>query len=131
MACAKVDLGDFLERMTIEPFVDGASDCILTVADWIVLNGHPDPAEPYRGRYSTARERRKLIAEACGIHALMAGGAIRAGLRWTDQPQRGDVGLVRIGRRKIAAICLGERWAMKGDGLVVAAADEVLMAWSI
>lgn len=131
MARLEVNLGAFLERMTVERFVDGASDCILTVADWIVLNGHPDPAEPYRGRYSTARERGKLIAEACGIQALMAGGAIRAGLRWTDQPQRGDVGLVRIGRRKIAAICLGGRWAMKGDGLVVAAADEVLMAWSI
>lgn len=131
MACTEVDLGAFLERMTVEPFVDGASDCILTVADWIVLNGRPDPAEPYRGRYSTVRQRRKLIAEACGIHALMAGGAIRSGLKWTEQPQRGDVGLIRIGRQKIAAICLGERWAMKGDGLVVAAADEVLMAWSI
>ncbi|WP_341020666.1 DUF6950 family protein [Brevundimonas diminuta] len=131
MARLEVELGAFLERMTAERFVDGTSDCILTVADWIVLNGYPDPAEPYRGRYSTARERRRLIAEACGIHALMAGGAIRSGLKWTEQPQRGDVGLIRIGRRKIAAICLGERWATKGDGLVVAAADEVLMAWSI
>lgn len=131
MAGAEVDLGAFLERMTVEPFADGAYDCILTVADWIVMNGHPDPAASYRGRYSTVRQRRKLIAEACGIHALMAGGAIRSGLKWTEQPQRGDVGLIRIGRQKIAAICLGERWAMKGDGLVVAAADEVLMAWSI
>lgn len=131
MASAEVNLGAFLERMTMEPFVDGASDCIMTVADWVVLNGHPDPAAPYRGRYSTARERRKLIAEACGIHSLMAGGAIRAGLAWTEQPQRGDIGLIRIDRRNIAAICLGERWAMKGDGLVVAHADEVLMAWSI
>jgi len=131
MAGAEVDIGAFLERMTVEPFEDGVSDCILTVADWIVLNGYPDPAEPYRGRYSTARERRKLIVEAGGIHALMAAGSSRSGLRSTERPHPGDVGLIRLGRRKIAAICLGERWAMKGDGLVVAAADEVLMAWSI
>ncbi|HWW11378.1 MAG TPA: hypothetical protein VN018_02595, partial [Brevundimonas sp.] len=62
-------LDDYLETMARRPFGDGEADCILTVADWIVLRGHPDPAESYRGRYSTALGRERLLRRLGGLLA--------------------------------------------------------------
>lgn len=124
-------LSAFLDDMARRPFADGTADCILMPADWVVLKGHPDPAAPYRGTYSTPEERKRVIREAFGIRALVAGGAIRAGLAWAAEPQREDVGLIRFGGRLVGAICLGARWAMKGEGIVVGPADDVLMAWRV
>jgi len=124
-------LSTFLEDLARQPFVDGAADCVLSVADWIVLKGHPDPAEPYRGRYRTALGRQRLIRRSGGLMALMSDGAARAGLSETTNPVRGDVGLIEAYGQTVAAICLGERWAIKGDGLVVAPAECLLMAWRV
>lgn len=128
---AGVDLSAFLEDLSRQPFVDGAADCVLSVADWIVLSGHPDPAQPYRGRYRTALGRQRLIRQSGGLHVLMSEGAARAGLTETTTPVRGDVGLIVAHGQTVAAICLGERWAIKGDGLVVAPAERILMAWRV
>ena len=128
---AGVDLSAFLDDLARQPFVDGAADCVLSVADWIVLRGHPDPAAPYRGRYRTALGRQRLIRKSGGLAALMSEGAARAGLIETTNPVRGDVGLIVAHGQTVAAICLGERWAIKGDGLVVAPAERLLMAWRV
>jgi len=132
MAGAQVaDLGRFLERMTSEPFVDGATDCILTVSDWIVLNGHPDPAEPFRGRYRTALGRERILRREGGLLSLMQRGADRASLQQTASPRPGDVGLVSMSGLELAAICLGARWAAKGLGVVVAEPEEIIRAWRV
>lgn len=124
-------LDNFLDDLARQPFIDGAADCVLSVADWIVLRGHRDPAEPYRGRYRTALGRQRLIRKSGGLPALMSEGAARADLIKTTNPVRGDVGLIVAHGQTVAAICLGERWAIKGDGLVVAPAERVLMAWEV
>ena len=124
-------LAAFLDDMARRPFADGTADCILTVANWVALNGHPDPAEPFRGRYRSALGRERIVRREGGMLATMEAGAARAGLQPTENPKRGDVGLIVCKAQAIAAICLGERWAMKGPGLVVEPADELLKAWSI
>lgn len=125
-------LDAFLEKMAATPFVDGQSDCVLTVADWIVLNGHPDPAAPYRGRYRTALGRERLLKRSSGLHALMAAGAVRSGLLPAKAPVRGDVGTLRYGGQVLAGICLGSRWAVKSSrGLDALQPDEILFAWSV
>lgn len=132
MAGAQVaDLGRFLERMTSEPFVDGATDCILTVSDWIVLSGHPDPAEPFRRRYRTVLGRERILRGEGGLLALMQRGADRASLQQTVSPRPGDVGLVSMAGLELAAICLGARWAAKGLGVVVAEPEEIIRAWRV
>lgn len=128
--CAGVELEQFLEGMARRPFSDGEADCILTVADWVVANGHPDPAEPFRGRYRTALGRERIARREGGMLAVMEAGAARAGLEAAESPLRGDVGLVRMGDWTVAAICLGGLWAAKGKGLTVGPA-EVLKAWRI
>lgn len=125
------DLGAYLERMTSEPFIDGATDCILSVADWIALHGYPDPATPFRGRYSTPLGRARIVRREGGLQAIMSDGAERSGLSETTTPIPGDVGLVRLCDLEIAAICLGKRWAAKGAGLVVGEPEEILKAWRV
>lgn len=123
-------LEQFLDDMARRPFADGTADCILTVADWIVLNGRPDPAKSYRGRYRTALGRERIVRREGGMLAVMDAGAARAGLESTESPLRGDVGLVRMSDRTVAAVCLNRLWAAKGPGVVVGPA-EVLKAWRV
>lgn len=124
-------LDAFLETMACRPFDDGKTDCILTVADWIVLNGHPDPAEPYRGRYSTALGRERLQRRLGGLRAVMDAGAFRSGLSCVRRAKRGDVGLIRSNGEELAAICLGRLWAAQGAGLMVARPQRILKAWRV
>lgn len=125
-------LDAFLEQMAATPFVDGKADCVLTVADWVVLNGRPDPAQPYRGRYRTALGRERLLKRNFGLQTVMAGGALRAGLKPAPVPARGDVGTLRHGSQILAGICLGKRWAVKSSrGIDVLLPDEIILAWSV
>ena len=126
-------LDAFLETVAASPFADGERDCALTVADWVgAATGSPDPAAHLRGRYRTALGRERLLKRLGGLEAVMVDCARRAGLTEVANPVRGDVGLIRLNGLSIAAICLGERWAIKSDrGLTVEPADEVLRAWRV
>lgn len=118
--------------MAATPFVDGTADCALTVADWVMAaTGCPDPADHLRGRYRTALGRERLLRRQGGLEAVMTVCAAKAGLSETTNPVRGDVGLIRTGGQTLAAICLGGRWAAKGQGVLVAPADAVLKAWRV
>lgn len=124
-------LTDVLEWMAETPFVDGKTDCVLVVADWLMLSGYADAAAPWRGRYHTALGRARLLKREGGIEAVMIAGAKRIGLKETATPLEGDVGLVRLSGQDQAAICLGDLWAAKGRGLVVAEPEVVLRAWAV
>lgn len=126
-------LDAFLERMAATPFVDGKADCALTVADWVVAaTGCDDPAHDLRGRYSTALGRERLLKRKGGLHAVMAGCAIRAGLLPASTPERGDVGTLRHGGQVLAGICMGERWAVKSSsGVSALKPDEIILAWRV
>lgn len=125
-------LDQFLDRMAATPFRDGRSDCALTVADWVVdQRGCPDPAADLRGRYGSPSARQKLLKGRGGFRRVMEVCAERAGLERTRRPVRGDVGLVVFGKRPTAAICLGDRWAAKGAGVVVETPRRIIVAWRI
>lgn len=126
-------LDDFLETMAATPFVDGTADCALTMADWaMVATGCPDPAAHLRGRYRTPFGRERLLQRRGGLANVMADCAARAGLSETTTPVRGDIGLIRWGRRPYAAIFLGQRWVVKSsEGVTVRAADVVIRAWRV
>lgn len=125
-------LPEFLDHMASTPFVDGQNDCALVVADWTMqATGCADPAFDLRGQYSTPLGRERLLRRHGGLKAVMTVCAERAGLARTRRPKRGDIGLVRIAGQSIAAICLGDLWAAKGEGLVVERASRVIAAWRI
>lgn len=132
MNSSEARLENFLETMAATPFADGASDCALTVADWVMTaRSCPDPALGLRGQYRSAAERDALLKSIGGLKAAMTAAAARAGLKTTRQPRRGDVGLVTLSGRMLAGICLGRSWAAKGDGLVVEIPRRVLKAWRV
>lgn len=125
-------LDAFLERIAATPFVDGQSDCALTIADWVILaTGCPDPADHLRGQYDSPLQRERLLRRLGGLETVVEDCARRALLPETLGPRRGDIGVVRVGKQVLTAICLGERWAIKGEGVVVAAADHVYRAWRV
>lgn len=125
-------LDDFLERMAATPFVDGATDCVLTPADWVIENAWPDPAADLRGRYRTALGRERLLRRLGGIEQVVSQRMSAAGLIPTDVPQRGDVGLVALHGLIFGGIFLGERWAIQSKaGLYSASPERVVRAWSV
>lgn len=126
-------LAAFLETMAGRRFQDGRADCGLTDADWVRAATGMDPAAHLRGRYATALGRERLLRRLGGLEAVMADCAARAGLRPTDDPGRGDVGLVESDAVELAAICLGRgRWAAQSrDGLAVFGVERVIRAWRV
>lgn len=132
-------LAAFLDTMAASPFEDGAADCGLTVADWVmVATDCPDPAHDVRGRYRTALGRERMVRRAGGLVALVERCANRASLPETDSPFSNDIGVIRVGDQTLAGICLGTgwagcvRWALKTrEGLSVVPSDEVLRAWRV
>jgi hypothetical protein len=118
-----VELTRFLREHARRPFQWGICDCCLFLADWIAYRDGVDPACHLRGTYSTEREMRHLLKARGGIFEVVASCAARADLCITDNPQAGDVGLVKVaiklwrGRAvlvPVGAIAVGrELWAIK------------------
>lgn len=128
-------LGTFLDRAARTPFAWGGFDCGLWLADWLVTCGHLDPAAALRGTYADQAGAEAIIAAAGGLPALLGGFAAQLGLAQTGAPKRGDVGVVlgltRDGLAPGGAICIGERWALLGQGEVIFVRPPVLAAWSV
>ncbi len=116
------DLADFIEASRRRPWRWGEHDCTLFGADWIVQRIGRDPAETWRGGYATARECRDLLDSHGGLLAIVRDSLAMIGLRETDDPQTGDVGIVRapaetpdgVMPREIAAVRQGDMWVCRG-----------------
>ena len=126
-------LDAFLEEATARTFRDGEWDCQLFPAAWVLRITGLDPASEWRGRYSTALGRERILRREGGPLPVMTRGAESVGLQRTNEPKRGDVGLIRVDGRHFGAICLGERWAVVDAkrGLAVTKPDAVLRAWEV
>jgi len=129
-------LAAFISALATHPMVWGQSDCVMMAADWIRSRGHPDPAEPYRGRYKTELGCARLLTKAGGVLAIMQSGAARIGLQITDAPQVGDVGCIMVitpsGRSSEAgALCDGRLWVTMGRAGILAASVAPLRAWRV
>lgn len=103
------DLSAYLTRATTLPWVWGRSDCTIWVADWCVLRFGFDPAAGFRGRYHDRAGAERLIA--AGLARTIA--PCMTPLRVTRHPHPGDVGIINVGGREVAAICTGPRWAFR------------------
>jgi hypothetical protein len=147
------DLAAFILESRRTAFAYGALDCLLWPADWIVLNGHPDPAAPYRGRYRSLRGALSFVKAAGGVLQLAEAGAERAELipiepadavsgdvgvgffegGATDAGDGEPIGLIRAGDRW-AAPCGSRATARRQElalqGPVIGAA-EILAAWKV
>ncbi|ESQ86601.1 hypothetical protein ABAC460_23095 [Asticcacaulis sp. AC460] len=122
-------LDDFLSRLSATRFAYGLSDCAKTIAAWLVENGHPDLSEPF-GVYDEGGAE-ALLRHFGGLVALCEHGL--TSLRVTDQPRRGDVGVVSAAGllEPMMAICTGKRWALQGRRGVLICPAKCLKAWTV
>ena len=120
-------IDDYLTAATRLPWIWGTSDCTIWVADWCVRHFTHDPAAAFRGMYDDEAGAEKLIA--AGLVRTIAPWMVP--LRITCAPVAGDVGIIDIRGREVAAIWAGRRWAFRtprGLGEVPARA---IISWGL
>lgn len=114
-------------------------DCCLLMADWLVMQGCPDPMADRRGTYSARGEYQKLLHSEGGLVESCSARFARIGLI-PSRPLRGAAAVVmapfavRNGRvfwRPTGAICLSDklRAVVSSAGLSIAPLP-VMTAWS-
>ena len=110
----------------------GASDCILTGADWVREVEGWDPADGWRGTYDTEEEAEAWLTLGGGLVQMIDQRLNRPRVA---EPCVGFVGVVPVlgvnGRAEVTAICTGERWAAKSPrGLWIGRAEPVAI-WRV
>jgi uncharacterized protein DUF6950 len=130
------DLPAFLERTAARPFSWGDHDCLLLLCDWIALKHGADAGARWRGTYHTRLGANRILKRWGGAVMLLDQAFGPLGLRRTEEPQAGDVGVVRgMGAKAPAdfgAIFTGARWAglALGGGLLAGKAEPIA-AWRV
>jgi hypothetical protein len=103
----------FYAETIVKPFAWGTLDCSLSVGDWAVLNGHPDPASHLRGAYDSEATCRALIAARGGLVEVFRDCSARANLKPLYEPRFGCAAVIGSARRldrQWGAIWNGRRW---------------------
>lgn len=125
-------LRDFIMEYIDRPFVWGADDCSLFVADWWFNRHGIDPAAHLRGTYSDQSGKVALVTAAGGLVRLVDDCARRVGSPRTRHPVEGDIAVVLIDGVYFSAICAGDMWAIRSESGVIFTADaKVVRAWAV
>ena len=123
---------DAIIRAAGTPMIWGTDDCCLFVADIIAEGTGIDPAEPWRGKYTSEDE----------AAVVMPGGIVKTvdrrcrELGWSKVPPEkadiGDIGISRNDGKPAVVIRYGEWWVGRCDGGVTyTPPDLVFLAWSV
>jgi hypothetical protein len=126
----------FLRDLAGRPFRYGEVDCILALADWLLLTGrNRDPAEAYRGTYSDEDGYLAILRPAGGLARFVRSMAAEMCLARV-RPATAECGAIAVVRHQgqhFGAIrCPSGRWAIKcNDGLVFARDIRVVAAWGV
>jgi len=107
------------------PFIWGTRDCTLWVADWCDLHFGFDPAASIRGQYSTANGARRIT----GPDLTEFVAPYLAPLALKPAPMVGDIGVIFVSDRKVAAICSGAFWAIKTAEAVAFLRTDPIAIW--
>jgi len=121
-------LAEFLAARESMAFAWGSNDCGLFVADAVQeITGH-DPAQSFRGKYTTAKGAASVVKKAGGMAAI---GASCFGEEIApSMAQPGDIGLAVLEGRETLLLCIGSDWAGPGEaGMVRLKTSDVSRAW--
>ena len=125
-------LSQFLKAAAHRKVIEGQDDCMIWLADWVLLNTGKDPAEGWRGKYSK-KEARQAIAEAGGL-LRVASRSMRA-CEMERVPaasvRAGDVGIVRVDRMHVGAIRAHAGWAVRLRSGIAFGHLHVAAAWRV
>lgn len=109
----------------------GQVNCASFVAVWLQCAGHPG-APDVTAILPTAEDAPRLVRSYGNLRNLGVAIANKAMLPETEAPKRGDIGLVRMGKKSLFAICTGDgQWVVKADGGLVYAPLPVVRAWKV
>lgn len=112
-------------------------DCMTFAASWVEACTGIDPAAEFRGTYDTQEGAEELIAAHGGLVALAGRQLAAVGAKRVQNPQSGDVGIVRaqvgIDRvKEVAAIRFGPKcWAALSPVRVIAKPFEHVAVWRL
>jgi hypothetical protein len=135
-------LTEYLDHAASVPWGWGSTmDCIIFPSDWVKVARGLDPAERYRGRYSTADEAQALIRAEGGYVPMVRYEMDRLGLEETFSPKDGDVGVIMVDVQHyqhelpvcgaIGAIRCGGLWVARAAFGLRAGSFTHLAAWTI
>lgn len=134
-------LTTFLIDLAGRPFVWGQLDCVLALADWVLASGrNRDPAEGFRGTYSTEDDCVAVLQAQGGVLRVVARSADDLCLERVDPAAAppGSIAVVRYGRKGQRTHHYGAirtpsgRWAIKlNDGLMFVSDVGVAAAWRV
>jgi hypothetical protein len=116
----------------------GGEDCMTFCATWVSSVLGQDPAESFRGTYSTEEEAHLLAERHGGMVAFADELLLPIGLRRTLTPRTGDVGIINVpydvrgNTKDVAAIRFGPLWAFMSPVRVVARrVDNCVASWRV
>ncbi len=116
---------------------EGGDDCLMFCASWVAEVTGVDPVAEFRGTYDSAEGAMAIIDRNGGMVALVDAVAKRAGLKRTDNPQTGDIGIIIAPSglddrmKEIGAIRYGPNWAALGPSGVVGKKVDFVAAWRL
>lgn len=131
----------FLRDYAGRRFAYGTTDCVLFLADWLLVCGrNRDVAEDFRGTYTTEDACFALLRAHGGLLRIVARHARELALPpvWPASAPAGAIGVIRYRpegetERHLGAIrCPSGRWASKcTHGLLMVGAPRVAAAWGV
>lgn len=119
-------LGGYIQRTIEARWEWGVCDCTMWVADWVVSQTGIDPASALRGTYASEAEAEALVAG--GLAAIVDD---QGTLDRTGTPAPGDVGVIRVAGREVAAIMSADGWVFRQPDSIGAIRTEPLAAWAL
>lgn len=124
-------LSAFLEARRDRPFEWGAHDCVLMAADWVVEATGVDPIDGWRGRWSSASQAARMLAQAGGVPGAVTERLGRP-LESVLLAGRGDIGLFIHDGRKTLGVVTDAGLACPGEhGMVIVPLTSAEAAWRV
>lgn len=127
----EAELAAFLRDGASQPFAWGVCDCCLWATGWVAERTGIDPAPDLRGAYATELGAARHVAREGGFLEMWRMRMARAGFAETDDPQMGDVGVVRLSSGLTAAVRTRIGWATKGQAGIVVTPGVAAVAWRV
>lgn len=111
-------------------FVWGKSDCLISLADYLIDCGYKDFAIPFRNNFNDEIGAGEFIENYGGEIQIIN----TTNLKETNNPVRGDIVLVYMLKTKITGLCTGENIAFRTVRGVVEIRSHLLeqiKAWKV
>ncbi|MDR9781584.1 DUF6950 family protein [Rhizobium redzepovicii] len=118
----------------------GGDDCMTFPASWALKCIRVDPAADLRGTYRTKDEAHAIIASHGGELSFMDMHLVPSGARRVQQPQTGDIGLIKAMtgetladqvETQIGAIRFGPLWVCIHPAGIRATFAEFIAVWRL